>query len=364
MLHSQKGITGIDIVLSMAVIVITVGTIVAIYTNIDLTSKSINRTASATRIATTMIEQINKKTYAEFVEEIGNELDTTDDTIIGKIEAIRAEIGTNAISNWSKPTADELILTIAGKETLEYKFFNVNIPRGYTVTLDIKNAGNGLVVFDLVREIDIKVEYDIGKNKHEVSLSTVRTRETVEECNPPLLSSVPRASDEIVIPIKYVVNKQAYYRAVETDTDWYSYSNKEWARVLVIKEEDLNSYIDSFNGRITKTIEEINSKLYLWIPRFYINGPDFAFLYSNTNREIELINLNNIKIGSEKLTIFSPGSSNISEMTEETIETDFGNEKGKWITYVSVKNGTSSIGNKLNTSDEYGPINEQLIINN
>ena len=54
-LKSQKGVTGVDIVVSITVITLTIVVVTAIYTNIDLTSKNVNRTAGATRIATNIL---------------------------------------------------------------------------------------------------------------------------------------------------------------------------------------------------------------------------------------------------------------------------------------------------------------------
>ena len=67
-LNSEKGITGVDIVVAITMIVLTISVVMAIFININNTARSVTRTSGATRIATNILEQIEIMYYGEFEE--------------------------------------------------------------------------------------------------------------------------------------------------------------------------------------------------------------------------------------------------------------------------------------------------------
>jgi len=67
-LKNEKGATGADIVVALSIIVLTVSVISMVYINLTNGSKNVNRTAGATRIATNILENIDKMSYTQYNE--------------------------------------------------------------------------------------------------------------------------------------------------------------------------------------------------------------------------------------------------------------------------------------------------------
>ena len=197
-LKSQKGVTGVDIVVSITVITLTIVVVTAIYTNIDLTSKNVNRTAGATRIATNILEEIEKMYYDEFKEEIS------------EIEKDFNKSGKEYIVEVSSDTNDTKKIIINPKKVSKtVKFFNTKIPKGYLVEMKLQNSYGTDTgkKYDMVRKIDLSVKYNVGETEEKVSLSTAKTLELCEVCNEPEISRetfalYPNVNPNTVIPIK------------------------------------------------------------------------------------------------------------------------------------------------------------------
>ena len=60
-LKNNKGLTGIDIVVSISLIVIVLGIVIAVYSSYSNKSKEVKRTSIATNMAMKVIEEIEKK---------------------------------------------------------------------------------------------------------------------------------------------------------------------------------------------------------------------------------------------------------------------------------------------------------------
>lgn len=334
-LNNQKGLTGVDIVVSMSVIVMTIVVVTMIYVNIDLNSKAVNRASGATRIATTVIEQIEKKYYYEINDEIYRILKMIND---GESGIVYDDLNSAYI--------------ITGKDT-EEKFFNVKIPKGYTMKLKIDNSyGSDESGFDLVKKIDITISYTVGKNLKEVSLSTVKERESVGECNTPALdnSALSTAglsnSTYTIICIKYSNVLGNYIETTQNDIEWYSYLNGDWARILAIpivgNTDNKGLYIDS-SGNV-KSGSGFESFEYVWIPNYglgkdSVNTEKLYFRYSNGKHKI-------ISAGDVDGKIKSSTGENkflymnlISEEIDNIGSCDFGEHTGVW----KSTSGTSDI---------------------
>ena len=57
-LRSNKGVTGIDVALSITIIVIVLGVVLSVYSNYSDRTKQVNRNAKATNLAVQVIEGI------------------------------------------------------------------------------------------------------------------------------------------------------------------------------------------------------------------------------------------------------------------------------------------------------------------
>ena len=69
-LNNEKGVTGVDIVVSVTMIVVTIAVVMAIFANISSVSRDINRTSGATRMATNILENIEIMYYEDFLVEL------------------------------------------------------------------------------------------------------------------------------------------------------------------------------------------------------------------------------------------------------------------------------------------------------
>lgn len=260
LLKGQKGITGADVVIAAIMVLITVGVISMLFVNTSLQSRNVTRTAGATRIATNIIENIKELSYDDFV-------------------IAYDELGTVGAEKY------------AGFKKVEgVKVFNTSIPNGYTFYIRADKAyGTHTEAgekFDLVRDIDIFVTYKVGKAEQNVNFELIKQRELIGECNAPNISTLRLDKlDENMdcYPIKYSSLVNGYVKATENDYDWYNYTNKQWATVVVSSRPEEELF--DINGKYSNNV---NDKEYVWVPSFYVGaGEKFAaFEFNNSGKII------------------------------------------------------------------------------
>lgn len=343
-LNSQKGITGADVVLSLLIILTTIVVIGMVYSNLVIGSKDVDRKAGATRITTNILENMDQVHYDEITEQL------------------------NTLSNQGIAGKEGNTYVITGENNV--KAFNTTIPKGYEVKIDFENSYGGQSTgYDIVRKATVTVNYKLDGQPKTVTLSKVFERETVRECNSPNFSkeyveqmigaganyemynsnSKNAAGIKIICPIQYDPNLKKYRIITDTTELWYSYSNKQWARVLVLNPEDVEKVI-------TKEMLQ-NENSYVWIPRFGVeNGKDLfgatRFKYKATDYAI----LNSYHNEPQKSFIYHYIDSNIQwsasrGITEEGI-------LGRWCHYSELNNSSNqNIAYTLNQS-QYGPMLE------
>lgn len=139
-LKSEKGFTGVDITIAIILILLFMSLISIIFFNITKTSKGMDRKSEATYYATTIIEDIKAKDY--------DDVKTTD---------------------WLN-VKDYTYLNNKGN-------INLEIEQGYTCTVKIANYYKEGATNDLVKVVNVKVQYKVGGNIEEVELSTTLVRE-------------------------------------------------------------------------------------------------------------------------------------------------------------------------------------------
>lgn len=247
---NQKGATGSDIIISMTIIIITVAVVSMIYVNTTLQSRNVTRTAGATRIATNMLENMEKMSYADFDAEYNS-----------------IAVGWNSITSGDYNGYKSATNTTA---------FNTKIPKGYIVYLYAEPSYGSHVLaaeqFDLVREIKLSVTYHVGDVNEKVDFSTSKTREIVDEVNAPntdILSSQGIVSiQKKFYPVKYSEDAGAYIKTSTDDSDWYNYSNKKWAMVIVSTEPE--STLFDVNGKVIADTSKYAK--YTWIPKYFYTG--------------------------------------------------------------------------------------------
>lgn len=370
-LTNQKGITGIDVVIAITIISITTIAIVALYTNTIVGSKKVTRTSAATRVATSILENVDSMYYAEVEAEIdrlsniANDSDSTKTKYVTKQE----DNSTNNYTQFTIPSsANEVI-------------FNSRVNSGYDVILDIKEidgvtqSTSKATISDcsLVIEVKVTVKYKVSNITEEVTLKTVKKRELLNECNEPDLNLLlgkegATTGEQIkslnqINPIKWSNDTNSYIKTNISD-GWYSYSNKEWAKVVITEQNNSEGTFDLSTAKVNNIDSQ---KVYMWIPRFgktSEENPQIAFAYKASNdriKEYEIgANLNASKdTYTRTLTFNGVAYFNEGKVDKETLKiTGFNkNSTGIW---VDISEGKlrdltkQAILNDLNSS-KYGP---------
>ncbi len=302
---NEKGATGADIVVALSIIVLTVSVISMVYINLTNGSKNVNRTAGATRIATNILENIDKMSY----EQYNKALDA---------------FATNDSKGWTVTgDANAKTITLEGKKTGTEKIFDTKIPKGYKVELTSQsiNAGDSLPKYDLIKKINVKVTFTVSKTEQNVSLYTSKEREQLAEVNKPDIDSL-NVTGKSYVPIKYSTTQQAYVVTDEKDINWYDYSNKVWAMVYVDSLSNINSIKDA--GKLSTAQANSTGNIYYWIPRFSTDG---QALYNTSNYPITNIQITAINDNTKKMSLFSVGTATLSA---DTNEFNSNGKKGLW----------------------------------
>ena len=347
-LENQKGVTGADIVIAVTILLITISVVSIIYVNTTLESRNVTRTAGATRIATNILENIEKLSYDEFVTNFNQE-----------------------ITSSVKQTTSEYLNYYLTDGGTDGKLFSTKIPNGYDVYIKAEpnygsHTSNTKEQFDLIRDVKVIFAFNVGDITEKVDFQTVKKREIIGESNEP--STEYLTSDGILgsgmnyYPVKYVSASNAYVKVNTDDKTWYNYSNKEWATVIVSKKEE--NQIFDINGKFYGTIDtDENSSnytvKYVWIPRFYtktISGVKqfYAFAYLGTGRN---------KIVSDKLNSNYGSSITLAYNTFKAISSsegvnsgdNFGGKTGKWVKVQGEFTSSSDESAYLLNTSKYGP---------
>lgn len=252
-LKNNKGLTGADALLAVALIVLFSGIIATISYNIYIATSSLKRSSKATEYITNVFEHAKKEYYDDVTEEKLVEYFNTN----FKDKKTEAFVSNDEQLNTSdKPYIIKISVT------------------SYNAT------ENNEEKLDLVKEIEVNVKYKLGNKTKDINMKTAKARETLETPNKPDLSQITTSQGEYVYPIKYANNR---WQVVSDDTNWYNYENGVWASVLIAKTQK----------QIGDSVAEEDGTIKLWIPRFaYLSSDDSSveFLYKNTNKKIEVKN--------------------------------------------------------------------------
>ena len=242
-LKSNKGITGADAVLGVALAILFSGIIATLSYNIYVTSSSLKRSSKALEYITSTFEYVATQYYDN----------VTEDNIKEYINNLDEKISTNE----GKPYKAQVSVT------------NYNQIEGNTDKLD------------LVKEITMSVTYKLGDKDQTIEIKTAKSREKLEVPNKPNLDKLAITERQYIYPIKYV--NENWKVTSKDDTNWYDYNRGLWGTVVVTTTQK------SIGDVITKT----DGTIYLWVPRFeYSPNPNSEdkyvvnFLYKNTNKRI------------------------------------------------------------------------------
>ena len=246
-LKEKKAITGTDVAAAVTVIVLTVGVVTAIYVNAINKSKDNIRYGNAVRIATNVIENIQKQPY-EYLIGICKES--------GNTKTVKGGNG---------------------------KAFETKIPNGYSLTVTLSNAETP----DIARDVTVNVKYRASKTYKTITLTTVKEKEIIDMVNEPDFSLIngykPNSTSSYYYPLKNTnttstkLTNPTWTVTTTDDVAWYDYSAGVYA--VVGKTNNTMNVGATFPA---------TSEIYVWIPRFAISGTNVQYLYKASNYLITL----------------------------------------------------------------------------
>lgn len=336
-LKSEKGATGTDVLISATMIVVTIGIVSMLYVNTSIQSRNITRTAGATRIATNLIENIDAMSYIDFVNQFGANT--------------KLEYGANSENN----------------------VFNTKIPNGYSAVIEATPVYGSHTLpseqFDLVRQVKITISYKVSNSDEKVEFSTVKQRELIEECNTPAVADLRNDVLEEGInfyPVKYLQNAKAYIRTTEDDQEWYNYTNKNWATVIVSRKAE-NTLFD-VNGKLIASINTDKSSTNytqkaVWIPKYFTKSSSSDVLFAFYSSQTQGISKSTLTSNNNSSSFLCNVATNIdSTWSAGNVVFNFGASDitGKWALLNSDNtfNSSDNFAKTLNNS-QYGPCNMQ-----
>lgn len=142
-LRNNKGVTGVDLSVSIVIIVLFVGLIASLVYNFGVASKGVNRTSIATNIAISKIEQLKSEDYED---------------LQGKTTEYKDENGVT-------------------QENAPYKVTTEIIK--YSESDYVKNLSEiqKEELQDVIKIVKVIVEYKVGNRNESIDINTVITKE-------------------------------------------------------------------------------------------------------------------------------------------------------------------------------------------
>ena len=247
-LKSNKGNTGVDIVISIGIISITLTILASLYFSLYIANIEIERKTQAISYGTQILEKVSEYYYADVTQE-----------------------------NFQPVTLANGNKQIAG----------VQLAKGYNASVNISeiNSQNSI---SILKRVEVTIEYNVSKKTHTLTLSKNKAKEKLKVPNFPELTE-----DLIPIKVQRDNNKSVYKVTNTTDEYWYNYNSKKWA--LATEKQKINSTIST-------------EDLYVWIPRYAYNpqNNDIKFLYGEKNQIVDssgnLQNISNNYVVDNKFT--------------------------------------------------------------
>lgn len=331
----NKKIIPIEIFFSSVIVIFFIFIITLVCIEIKKEIKVANKNTEATIIVNNIIENINSRTYEnvnEYIQEFSG---------VGVSKKINEK--------------DQSII-ITGNEFNE-TFFGTEIPNEYILEFIAQNSNES---FDIEKNITITLKYNIEKNEEKVEFSTILEKENIEECNSPVINDFYfeklgfSSYDYDIIPIKYSYENKCFITTQINDKEWYNYSSKKWAKVLIFS-QDADNFKDLFideNGIVKSNINydnitiNITNYIYVWIPNFTIKDNMTYFRYGTSKKAIKMdfINYNNKNLYLNKVS---------EEIMDISDECSFDGLYGVW----RKLGDENDVYYKIFNNTKYGPIN-------
>lgn len=130
-LKNNRGVTGIDVAISIFILIIFVSIIVGLFSNLSYTSKQIERKTTATNLAIEIIEALKVTNFSDLV------------------------------------STEEDQMTISELNSFTSK--NIIVPNGYKTKILIDNYNNE----DVIKILKVEVTYESNKQEETVEIETL-----------------------------------------------------------------------------------------------------------------------------------------------------------------------------------------------
>ncbi len=273
----KKRIMPLELLFSSIIIISIIFIITIICLEIKAYSSRINGKTEMSLIASNIMENIKTRSYDD-VEKYLDEL-----SYVGITKKIENNIQ---------------YVTVYGNEFSE-KFFGTAIPENYIVEFEAENNAEG---FNIQKKVSISIYYNKSNKSDGFEISTIIERENVNECNTPIISDeyfkdFGFSEEEYeFVPIKYSKDKGCFITTTKDDIEWFNYSAKQWAKILVFYREDgenLKNYFVNENGTIKNFVNynnmilDVKDYMYVWIPNFSIKDDITYFRYKAGKKAIK-----------------------------------------------------------------------------
>ena len=227
-MKSNKGNTGVDIIISLGIIVVTLTVLISLYFSLYISNIEIERRTQAISYGTQILEKVSEYYYSDVTNE-----------------------------NFEQSTLPNGRKQIAG----------IEISNGYDVSVNVSNYTYN-DISDVLKKVEVTIRYKISNKQHTLTLSKNKTKERL------VVPNLPELPQELVpVKVQKENNKSIYKLTSTTDSSWYNYNNKLWALA-----------IEKTKSEASITTED----LYVWIPRYAYNSTtsEIKFLYSDKNRTV------------------------------------------------------------------------------
>lgn len=273
----KKRIMPLEIFFSVIIIFSIIFIITIICLEIKSYSQKINKEAEVARVASNIVENMKTRSYDD-IEKYIEEL-----SYVGITKKIENNIQ---------------YVTINGSEFSE-SFFGTQIPSDYIIDFQTENYGEG---FNVQKKVSVTLNYIVNQKTESFNISTIIERENINECNSPIISDEYfkefgfTDEDYEIIPIKYSEEKESYVTTTKDDFEWFNYSAKIWAKVLVFyrEGESLKEFFINEDGTVNKTAKygnavlDMKNYMYVWIPNFSIKDDETYFRYKASKKAIKM----------------------------------------------------------------------------
>lgn len=258
---SNKGFVASDALIAISIIALFSGLIATVSYNIYLANSNIKRMSRANSYISEVFEYANKIYYEDVTEEnLAEYFNNKYYYSEGKVPKQNPEVKI-------KETPDEKLET---PFKIYLEIINYNKTEGNTDKLD------------LVKQIKISVEYNIGNKHQKIEMTNVKKRENLETPNIPNIDNIKLNDEENIYSIKRI--SSGYIICNKSDINWYDYQNGNLPKVIVTKSSLKEG------DKISDENIALVGNIYFWIPRYAYTNNKIVFLFGNSDKYIETVN--------------------------------------------------------------------------